>query len=56
MDWMIKGRLLIMGSILIVLGPAIYVVKNNPAIFVLDAVGAVLVVAGLLYKPREKKI
>jgi len=55
MDWMIKGRLLIMGSVLVVLGPIIYVVKNNAAVFVLDAVGAVLLIAGVLYRPRPKK-
>ena len=52
---MIKGRLLAMGSILIVLGLILYLVKGATAVLVLPVVGVVLLIAGLLYKPRNKK-
>ena len=51
---MIKGRLHIMGSILIVKGLVLYVFRG-PATLVLAAIGAVLLILGVLYKPRPKK-
>ena len=55
MDWMIKGRLLVMGVILVVLGLVIYIVRGTELALVLPVVGIVLLIAGALYKPRKKK-
>ena len=55
MDWMIKGRLLVMGCILIVLGLVVFAVRGVEAALVLPAIGIVLLVAGVIYKPRQKK-
>ena len=55
MDWMIKGRLLVMGCILIVLGLVVFAVRGAEAALVLPAIGIVLLVAGVIYKPRQKK-
>ena len=54
MDWMIKGRLLVMGCILVVLGLVIYLVRGIELALVLPVVGIVLLIAGVLYKPRKK--
>ena len=56
MDWLIKGRLLVMGFILFVLGLIVYVARGVEAALVLPVIGIVLLIAGLLYKPRKKKI
>ena len=53
--WNIKRRLLIGGPILIVLGLAIYLVKRTELVLVLPVVGIVVLIAGVLYKPRQKK-
>jgi uncharacterized membrane protein HdeD (DUF308 family) len=53
-DWMIKGRLLVMGCILVVLGLVIYLVRGIELALVLPVVGIVLLIAGVLYKPRKK--
>jgi membrane-bound ClpP family serine protease len=55
-DWRIKGRLLVGGPILIVLGLVLYVARGVEATLVLPVVGIVLLIAGVLYKPRQKKI
>jgi uncharacterized membrane protein HdeD (DUF308 family) len=59
-DWRIyyqtnKGRLLAMGCILIVLGLVLYFARGVEATLVLPIVGIVLLIAGVIYKPREKK-
>ena len=55
MDWMIKGRLLVMGVILIVIGSVLYFFRG-PDTLVLAAIGVVLLIAGVLYKPKPKKV
>jgi uncharacterized membrane protein HdeD (DUF308 family) len=50
-----KGRLLAMGSILIVLGLALYFARGVEATLALVAVGIVLLIAGVIYKPHQKK-
>ena len=55
MDWMIKGRLLVMGCILIVLGLVVFAARGIEAALVLPVIGIVLLVAGVIYKPRQKK-
>jgi len=52
---MIKGRLLAMGCILIVLGLVLYFARGVEATLALVAIGAVLLIVGALWKPREKK-
>jgi len=54
-DWMIKGRLLVMGCILIVLGLVLYVTRGIEATLALVVIGIVLLTVGILYKPRKKK-
>jgi uncharacterized membrane protein len=60
-DWRIyyqtnKGRLLAMGGILIVLGLFLYFARGIDArVLILPVVGIVLLIAGVIYKPREKK-
>jgi uncharacterized membrane protein HdeD (DUF308 family) len=53
--WNIKLRLLIGGSVLIVLGLVLYVARGAEAVLVLPVVGIVLLIAGVLYKPGKKK-
>jgi len=55
MDWMIKGRILIMGCILIVLGLVVFATRGVEAALVLPVIGIVLLVVGVIYKPRQKK-
>ena len=55
MDWAIKGRLLVIGSVLIVLGLVFFVARGSDAALALPVIGIVLLIAGLLYKPRKKK-
>jgi uncharacterized membrane protein HdeD (DUF308 family) len=50
-----KGRLLAMGSILIVLGLVLYFERGVEAMLVLPVVGIVLLIAGVIYKPHQKK-
>ncbi len=50
-----KGRLLGIGGILIVVGLILYFSRHQEAVLVLPIVGVVLFIAGILYKPREKK-
>jgi uncharacterized membrane protein HdeD (DUF308 family) len=53
--WNIKLRLLIGGLVLIVLGLVLYLVRGLEAALVLPVVGIVLIIAGVIYKPRTKK-
>jgi uncharacterized membrane protein HdeD (DUF308 family) len=58
-DWRIyyqtnKGRLLAMGAILIVLGLILYFARGVEATLILPIVGIVLLIAGVIYKPRKK--
>ena len=55
MDWMIKGRLLVMGCILIVLGLIVFAARGVEAALVLPVIGIVLLIAGVIYKPQQKK-
>ena len=50
-----KGRLLGIGGILIVVGLVLYFARHQEAVLVLPIVGAVLFIAGVIYKPRKKK-
>jgi uncharacterized membrane protein HdeD (DUF308 family) len=60
-DWRIyyqtnKGRLLAMGGILIVLGLFLYFARGIDArVLILPVVGIVLLIAGIIYKPHQKK-
>ena len=53
--WNIKLRLLVGGPILIVLGLVIYLVRGTELALILPVVGIVLLIAGVIYKPRKKK-
>ena len=50
----LKTRLLIAGSFVTVLGLALFIVKGLPALLILPVVGIVVLIAGILYKPRNK--
>ena len=50
-----KGRLLGIGSILIIVGFIFYFARGTETVLVLPVVGIVLLIAGVLYKPRKKK-
>jgi uncharacterized membrane protein HdeD (DUF308 family) len=49
-----KGRLLGIGGILIVVGLVLYFARGQETVLVLPIVGAVLFIAGVIYKPRKK--
>ena len=51
----IKRRLLIGGPILIVVGIAVYAIRGLTTALVLPVVGVILLIAGVLYKPQQKK-
>jgi hypothetical protein len=53
--WSIKRRLMIGGSVLIVLGLVIYAVKGFTPVLALPVLGAVIIIAGVLYKPKKKE-
>ena len=55
MDWMIKGRLLVMGIILTVLGLVVFAIRGAETALILPVVGIVLIIVGVIYKPRQKK-
>ena len=55
MDWKIKGRLLVMGCLLIVLGLGVFALRGVEAALVLPVIGMVLLIAGVVYKPHQKK-
>jgi hypothetical protein len=52
--WSIKRRLMIGGSVLIVLGLIIYAVKGFQPVLALPILGAVIIIAGIIYKPKKK--
>jgi C4-dicarboxylate transporter len=51
----IKRRLLVGGPILVVVGLAVYIIKGAQLALVLPVIGAVLLILGVLYKPKPKK-
>ena len=53
--WNIKLRLLVGGPVLIVLGLVIYLIRGIEAALILPIVGIVLLIIGVIYKPRKKK-
>ncbi len=51
-----KGRLLGIGGILIVVGIVLFFARGiQEAVLVLPIFGAVLLIAGIIYNPRQKK-
>ena len=54
--WNVKLRLLVGGPILIVLGLVLYFVKGVEATLALVAIGIVLLIVGVLWKPKKKKV
>ena len=52
--WSLRVRLPIGGCVLIVLGLIIYFVKGFTAVLALPVIGVLLIIAGVLYKPRKK--
>jgi uncharacterized membrane protein HdeD (DUF308 family) len=53
--WSIKRRMMIGGSVLIVLGLIIYAVKGFTPVLALPVLGAVIIIAGVLYNPKKKE-
>jgi uncharacterized membrane protein HdeD (DUF308 family) len=51
-----KGRLLAFGTILIVLGIVLFFAKGVQDALVLPVFGVVLLIAGVVHKPRQKKV
>jgi membrane-bound ClpP family serine protease len=51
---MIKGRLFVVGCILIVLGLVLFVARGIAATLGLAVVGIVLLIVGVVWKPRKK--
>jgi hypothetical protein len=49
-----KGRLLGIGGILILVGLILYFARHQEAVLILPIVGAVLFIAGIIYKPHKK--
>ena len=49
-----KGRLLGIGGILIVVGLVLYFARGQEEVLVLPIVGAVLFIAGVIYKPKKQ--
>ena len=50
-----KGRLLGIGGILILVGLVLYFARGQEVVLVLTVIGAVLFIAGVLYKPQKKE-
>ena len=50
-----KGRLLGIGGILIIVGLILFFARHQEVVLVLPIVGTVLFIAGVLYKPHQKK-
>ncbi len=50
-----KGRLLAFGTVLIVLGIVLFFAKGIQDALVLPVFGLVLLIAGIIYNPRQKK-
>jgi uncharacterized membrane protein HdeD (DUF308 family) len=53
--WNMKLRFLVGGPVLIVLGLVLYLVRGIEAALILPVVGIVLLIIGVIYKPRKKK-
>ena len=51
----IKRRLLVGGPILIVVGLAVYLIRGIQLALVLPVIGVVVLILGVLYKPKPKK-
>ena len=51
----IKRRLLVGGPILVVVGLAVYLIKGAQLALVLPIIGVLLLILGVLYKPKPKK-
>ena len=49
-----KGRLLGIGGILIVVGLVFYFTRGSETVLILPVIGAVLFIAGIIYKPHKK--
>ena len=57
MDWnSARAKLIAAVPILIVLGLVLHVVRGDTAVLVFPVVGVILLIAGVIYKPRKKKI
>ncbi len=52
----IKRRLLVGGPILIVLGLVLYLVRGLEGTLALVAIGIVLIIIGVLWNPKKKKV
>ena len=50
-----KGRLLGIGGILIIVGIILYFARHQELVLVLPIIGAVLFIAGVIYKPKKKE-
>ncbi len=50
-----KGRLLGIGGILIIVGLVLYFARGTETALILPVVGIVLFIAGIIYKPHQKK-
>ena len=51
-----KGRLLGIGGILIIVGLVLFFARHQEAVLVLPIIGVVLLIAGVIYKPRKKQM
>jgi len=49
-----KGRLLGIGGILTIVGLILYFARGNETVLILPAIGIVLFIAGIIYKPHKK--
>ena len=55
MDWnSARAKLIVAGPILIVLGFVLYVVRGDTVGLVFPVIGVILLIAGVIYKPRKK--
>ena len=55
MDWAIKGRLLVIGCILIVLGLVFFVARGSDAALVLPVIGIVLLMQGFFMSHARRR-
>ncbi len=51
----IKRRLLVGGPILVIVGLAVYLIRGAQLALILPVIGVVLLILGVLYKPKPKK-
>ncbi|MDR1992050.1 MAG: hypothetical protein LBQ98_00875 [Nitrososphaerota archaeon] len=54
MAWNIKRRLLIGGPVVIVLGLVLYFMRHMTFALVLPVIGIVVLIVGILYRPKKK--